>query len=197
MKNCLNRKQLIIGGAIFLAMLLGIVVYFACVVADEEVVPVYGSVTEAVCSVSEGESYTQGFTATENNATKVTVRMSFEDGKPESGEIILAVKDESGTVVGENIVDVSTIRAASALAVAFDMEKQSKGKAYEVVLSTRGIGEETPVSLMGEAPNAFLSVSYVRYRHPVYFLVIMLVVAVGLLPALVVGKNKKGDNAGE
>jgi hypothetical protein len=201
MKHFLNRKQLIIVGIMLLLALLGGIAYYSCVITEEEITPVFSGVSEIICSVSDGQSHTQTFIAPENNMLKTTVRLAYENGKPESGELVFTLKDQSGAMAGEIVIDTAGTRNNSPVAIAFDMQKDSKGKEYTLILATRGIAEATPVSLRGETTdgvaNAFLSTTNEKYRYPASFLIIMLVAAVGLLPALAVGKNKKEAKACE
>ena len=195
MKGLLNKKQLIICGVILLVIFVGVAAFFLCQVEDESTILVYNGASETVAALSDGESFSQRFTSPNNGLVKINVRIAIENGKPENGEVLFTLRDGNGDVVGEQATDVSRLRSNGPVLMAFDEQKESEGETYELTVATDGIASESALSLMGETQgdtvNAFLSAIYTHHYLPTYFLVIMLVIGICLVPAFTVGKNTK------
>jgi|GEM_PF-6147624 len=202
MKGLLNKKkQLIIGSAILLMIFVGVAAFFLCRVEDEGTILVYNGASETVAAISDGESFSQRFTSPNNGLIKINVRIAIENGKPENGEVLFTLRDGNGDVVGEQATDVSRLRSNGPVLMAFDEQKKSEGETYELTVATDGIASESALSLLGEIQgdtvNAFLSAIYALHYPPTYFLVIMLVIGICLVPAFTVGKNTKEVTSNE
>ncbi len=189
-----SRKRVILLAVMLVLVLIGLMAYFGNVIAKEEIAPLFNDATQEMDVLADGQSCFQEFVSPESNMDKITVRVAFGNETPESGELLFKLSEKDGPLVFEQAVDLSDVRNNAPLAVAFEEQKQSLNKAYLLEITAKGLGEEAPVTLMGGEQDGekvlFLSVGYITYKYPVYFLISMLILAVCLAPGLVANGTK-------
>ncbi len=198
--------------AVCLLMLIGAaVVYLTCIVKTTEAHPIAIDASENVAIISDGQGFSQQFTSPVDHLTGVTVRASLPGGKPETGEIVFALRDEQENIIAQQAFEAAKIRSNAPMNIAFPEYEQAQGKAFTLEIQGTELAGDTPVGFRGgnegigimtlpdgsavEDRALSLTVTSISYTYSVWFVVAAIMVVSALLPVLAVCANGKERGA--
>lgn len=203
-----GKTHIVLLSAMLALVLLAVTAYFAGALQEEKTAALSVGASWEAGILSDGQSMTQVFTMPQDNLFKLTLRAAFKNGKPETGTLAFILKDAQGGEVFAQTLDVTQMRNNAPFALTFDSRSVAEGQDYSLSITAQDVPSQTPVSLMGTDAETigtltlpdgtradmgalFLSLTGHTTTHPIWFTVVLIILAVCLLPALIVAGNKK------